>query len=97
MNVKPIALICVLLVTTAVVSLADRIRWAGQTVGSINLTNVPINDANCSPNDWMEVARVKGNVHVMRYRCGTLLWPFYKSGESSLAAAYFSGNASSTN
>ncbi|APC19512.1 hypothetical protein BLL42_27670 (plasmid) [Pseudomonas frederiksbergensis] len=91
------ALAGVLLATTAIGSMADRIHWAGQIVGSINLTNVSISDANCGPNDWMEVAGGKGKTNVMRYRCGMLFWPFYKSGESALAATYFSNKPASTN
>lgn len=97
MKVKPKALVFLLLASAAIGSMADRIHWSGQIVGSINLANVSISDANCSPHDWMEVARENGNASVMRYRCGELFWPFYKSGESALAATYFSDKQANTN
>ncbi|KPG82221.1 hypothetical protein [Pseudomonas sp. RIT-PI-o] len=91
------ALASVLLATVVIGSIADRIQWAGQIVGRINMTNVSINDTNCGPNDWMEVARGNGPTRVMRYRCGTVFWPFYKSGESALVATYFSSKPATTN
>lgn len=69
----------------AFVSVADRVIWAKQIVGEINLANVPVSDANCSSKAWLEVAPGEDSGQPMRYRCGMLFWPFYHSGKSTIA------------
>ncbi|MBU0521659.1 MULTISPECIES: hypothetical protein [unclassified Pseudomonas] len=70
----------------AVGLLADRMVWVDQVVGRINLANARIADVNCSAGDWLEVAPGKDAQQPMRYRCGFMFWPFYRSGESLFAA-----------
>lgn len=65
--------------------MADRVMWADQVVGRINLANVPIADVSCSARGWLEVAPGKDAQQPMRYRCGFMFWPFYHSGESLIA------------
>ncbi|TCV51368.1 hypothetical protein [Pseudomonas sp. 460] len=65
--------------------LADRVMWADQIVGRINLANVRIADVNCSASDWLEVVPGKDDQQTMRYRCGFMFWPLYHSGESLIA------------
>ena len=74
-----------LLAGVAFATVADRVIWAKQIVGEINLANVPVSDVNCSSKVWLEVAPGKEPDQPMRYRCGMLFWPLYHSGESVIA------------
>jgi hypothetical protein len=74
-----------LLAGAAFATVADRVIWAKQIVGEINLANVKVSDVNCSANDWLELAPGKESGQPMRYRCGMLFWPLYNSGESIIA------------
>jgi hypothetical protein len=65
--------------------MVDRVMWADQVVGRINLANVPIADVNCPASDWLEVAPGKDDQQPMRYRCGFMFWPLYHAGESLIA------------
>lgn len=78
-------IILILLATVALATVADRVIWAKQIVGEINLANVPVSDVNCSSKAWLEVAPGKEPDQPMRYRCGMLFWPLYHSGESVIA------------
>jgi hypothetical protein len=78
-----------LFAAVAVGLLANRVMWADQVVGRINLANVQIADVNCSAGDWLEVAPGQDAQQPMRYRCGFMFWPFYHSGESSIATDAF--------
>lgn len=64
--------------------LADRVIWVDQVVAGVNLANAPIPDVNCPTGNWLEVAPGKNAEQPMRYRCGFMFWPFYRSGESKL-------------
>ena len=79
-------IILAVLVVVVIGSFVDRVIWVKQIVGRINLTNVRVDDVNCSPNDWLELAPGKASSQSMRYRCGIVFWPFYHSGETIIAS-----------
>ena len=73
-----------LVAIAAIGVLADRMFWVDQVVAGVNLANVPVADVNCSKGSWLEVAPGKDSQQPMRYRCGFMFWPFYRSGVSML-------------
>ena len=74
-----------LLFLLSAAAVADRAIWVQQIVAEINTANVQILDTTCPVNSWLEVTPGE-TADAVRYRCGSPIWPFYRSGKSHAAA-----------